>query len=159
MLFRAEHLTGSAVRVSAVKITKLWVATCICSLTLAAQNPPANPKCKGPAPLEQAVASHPTAAAYDALGAYFGQHNRFPCAFAAFESAIRLEPNSWEAHFNLGLALLGNGDAARATREFRSAVRLKPGPQTHAALGLALSQSNQAQAAAEEFKTALKADP
>jgi len=127
------------------------------SLTLAAQD--ARP-CRGPAELERAVTSHPSAAAYDALGAYFGQHVQFSCAFAAFESALHLEPNSWEAHYNLGLALLGSGDAERAAREFRAAAHLRPElPQTHAALGAALSQLNQTDAAIDEFKTALKSDP
>jgi len=28
------------------------------------------------------------------------------CAIAAFEAAVRQDPNSWEARFNLSLALL-----------------------------------------------------
>ena len=159
MVLRAEKVVVSAVRFCALKGIGFCVPLFIYSVMLAAQDGGSAPQCKGPAALEQAVATHPSAAAYDALGAYFGQRNQYPCAFAAFESAIRLEPNSWEAHFNLGLALLGNGSATRATHEFRAALRLKPGPQTHAALGLALSQSGQPDSAMTEFKSALKVDP
>src|ERR1700730_12470652 len=92
----------------------------LCLSTLAAvcfgQDPS---RCKGPDSLEQAVKSSPSAAAYDALGAYFAQHGRFSCAFSAFQSAIHLEHNSWEAHFNLGLAQLTSGDAQRAAAELR----------------------------------------
>src|ERR1700745_1340854 len=92
--------------------------------------------CKGPADLEQAVASRPTAAAYDALGAYFGRHNQVSCALSAFQSALRLEPKSWEAHYDLGLLLLGSGDPQRAAKEFRTAQGLRPqNAQTHAGLG------------------------
>src|SRR3979411_1198955 len=104
-----------------------------CSRTIAPQR---DPNCKGPAELEGTLAKQPSAEAYDALGAYFGQRKEFSCAFSAFQSALRLEPNSWEAHYNLGLAYLESGDAERATREFRAAVLLKPQlPQSHAALG------------------------
>src|SRR5260370_23369899 len=148
-------MAGIATRISTI----LWVAlilSCWCSQTSAGQNPPS---CKGPAELERALAAQPSAAGYDALGADFAQRKQFSCAFSAFQSALRLEPNSWEAHYNLGLAYLESGDAQRATREFRSAVRLKPAfPQSHAALGTSLSQLNQTDSAIQEFKAALQID-
>src|SRR6266849_5981906 len=81
------------------------------SLILAAQD--AAP-CKGPAELEQTIKVHPSAGAYDALGAYFGQRQKISCAISAFESAVQLDPNSWEAHFNLSLALLQSNQPTRA---------------------------------------------
>ena len=78
---------------------------------------------------------------------------------SAFESALRLEPNSWEAHYNLGLALLENGKSERAANELRAAVGLRPHvAQTHTALGTALSQLHQTDNAIGEFKLALKLD-
>jgi hypothetical protein len=53
------------------------------SLNLAAQDVAI---CKGPAELEQTIKAHPSAAAYDALGAYFGQRQKISCAIFAFES-------------------------------------------------------------------------
>ncbi|HMH01852.1 MAG TPA: tetratricopeptide repeat protein, partial [Terriglobales bacterium] len=101
----------------------------------------------------------PSASVYDALGAYFGQRNQFTCALSAFESALRLEPNSWEAHYNFGLALLENGKSERAINELRAAVGLKPQmAQTHAALGTALSQLHQTDNAITEFNLALNLD-
>jgi tetratricopeptide (TPR) repeat protein len=82
------------------------------------------------------------------------------CAIAAFEAAVHQDPNSWEARFNLSLALLQRHDPARAARELRVATRLKPDdPLGHTALGQALSQLRQNEAAIEEFKFALKSDP
>ena len=89
-----------------------------------------------------------------------GGRQKLSCAISAFESARRLEPNSWEAHFNLSLALLQSQQATRAARELRIAIRLQPdNPLGHTALGVALSQLNQNDAAIDEFKMALKADP
>src|SRR5437879_9601799 len=134
--------------------TVLWFFLVIqgsCSRTVAAQR---DRNCKGPAELERALATQPSAAAYDALGAYFGQRKEFSCAFSAFQSALRLEPNSWEAHYNFGLAYLESGDAERATREFRASVRLKPElPQSHAALGTSLSHPKQTDAAMSGSQT------
>ena len=130
--------------------------TAVCGLGLSAQ---AGMTCKGPPELEKAISMRPSASAYDALGAYFAQRNQFTCALSAFESALRLEPDSWEAHYNLGLALLENGKSERAANELRAAVGLKPQmAQTHAALGTALSQLHQTDNAIAEFKLALKLD-
>src|SRR5258707_5422540 len=139
--------------------TILWFVIIVhgsCSRTVAAQR---DQSCKRPAELERALAKQPSAAAYDALGAYFGQRKEFSCAFSAFQSALRLEPNSWEAHYNFGLAYLESGDAERATFEFRAAVQLKPElPQSHAALGTSLSHLNQTDTGNEECKVALRKD-
>src|SRR5712691_3703345 len=127
------------------------------SLNLAAQDVAI---CKGPAELEQTIKAHPSAGAYDALGAYFGQQQKIACAISAFESAVHLDPNSWEARFNLSLALVQSNQPARAARELRIATRLQPeNPLSHIALGVALSQLNQDEAAIDEFKLALNTDP
>jgi len=54
--------------------------------------------CKGPAEIEHAIATQPSAAAYDALGVYFGQRNQMACALPAFETAVKLSPSSSDAH-------------------------------------------------------------
>src|SRR5215475_2279637 len=116
--------------------------------------------CKGPAELEKAIAAQPSAGAYDALGAYFGQRKELSCAIAAFEAAVHLDPNSWEARFNLSLALLEKHEPAKAARELNVAVRLKPeDPLAHIALGEASGELGQNDVAIDEFKLALKSDP
>ena len=127
------------------------------SATLFAQMPAV---CKGPAELEKAIATQPSAGVYDALGAYFGQRQQLSCAITAFGAAVHQDPDSWEARFNLSLALLQTHDAARAARQLKVAVRIKPDdPLGHIAFGEALSELGQNDAAVGEFKLALKSDP
>ncbi|HYK37819.1 tetratricopeptide repeat protein [Alloacidobacterium sp.] len=126
-------------------------------LYMAAQQPPA---CKGPADLEQAIAAHPSAAAYDALGAYFAGHHQLSCAVYAFQSAIHLDPKSWEGHYDLGIAYLSNHDSKRAARELQAASALKPNtPKILLPLGVTLSDLGQQDAAIDAFRAALKQDP
>src|SRR2546421_12434849 len=124
-----------------------WVVQAFNAI-LFAQMPAA---CKGPTELERVLATHPSAGAYDALGAYFGQRQQLSCAIAAFEAAVRQDPNSWEARFNLALALLQKHEAARAARELRVAVRINPDdPLGHIALGEALGELGKNDAAIGE---------
>ena len=119
-----------------------------------------SPKCEASSSLQQKIVAHPSAEAYDELGAYFGQNSKFSCAISAFRSSLLLMPNSSQTHYYLALALLDSGDAEPAARELRTALKLKPDlPQARLSLGVALSQLNQLDAAIEEFYAALKADP
>ncbi len=111
-----------------------------------AQTPP---DCHGPAEIERAVVRQPSADAYNALGAWFAGRNQLACAIPAFRSAIRLQPNAWDGHFNLALALMEQRDFEHAITELRLAAELNPGSApVHAALGAAL-QDNRQLAAAE----------
>src|SRR2546426_1863005 len=157
-----EAQTGIPMAFSKYPRTLARIALCswlvhVVTTGLFAQMPAA---CKGPTELERVLATHPSAGAYDALGAFFGERQQLSCAIAAFEAAVHHDPNFWEARFNLSLALLQRHDAARAARELRVAVRIKPDdPLGHIALGEALSELGQNEAAIEEFKLALKSDP
>lgn len=116
--------------------------------------------CKEPPELEGRLAEHPSAEAYDALGAYFGSKGQFFCAILAFESALLLNPNAWQGHYNLAIALISSGNAERAYQEMQAASQLNPGaPQIHLGLGVALSTLQQPDAAINEFQTVLKTEP
>lgn len=126
------------------------------------------PGCNGPEDIERALAVRPSVPTWNALGTWFGSQNQLPCAIGAFESALRIAPNSWESHFDLGLALLNQGtaqgeeqgNAERAALELRKASRLRPGTaQIHAALGVALNRLHQTDAAITEFRIVLRSDP
>src|SRR5437588_58464 len=105
------------------------------------------PTCQRPPDLEQALKSQPSARAFNALGAYFAQRQQFVCAIAAFESALKLDPVSSEAHYNLALALLEKGDVSRAAKELEGVVRQQPNtPDAHNALGSARLRLGQPQA-------------
>jgi tetratricopeptide (TPR) repeat protein len=163
---RPREVQWSASGKQTMKLVRTWrwarIACCAWvlqafSAILFAQMPAA---CKGPAELEKVIATQPSAGVYDALGAYFGQRQQLSCAIAAFEAAVHQDPNSWEARFNLSLALLQKHDPAKAAWELRVATRVKPDdPLGHIALGEALGELGQNEAAIEEFKFALKSDP
>lgn len=116
--------------------------------------------CKGPAELERDIATHPSAAAYDALGAFFGQRKQFECALNAFHSAVRMGPKSWEARYDLALALLQSGQPGAALRELKTASALKPGDaQIEMAMGVAANQAGQPDMAENSFRQVLKMHP
>src|SRR5437764_13797989 len=98
-------------------------------------------QCIGPSDLERAIQTNPSANAYNALGAWFAQRHQFACAIPAFDKAFQLSPNSWETHFNIGLALMESNDHQRAVSEFRLAVKLRPNSvRARSALGAALQE-------------------
>src|SRR5579884_2345299 len=115
--------------------------------------------CNGPADIEHAIANSPSANAYGALGAWFAQRHQLACAIPAFEKALQLDPNSWETHFNLGLALMETKQYSRAASEFQSVLKRKPDflPARNA-LGGALQAGNRLEAAEAAFRAVLQAD-
>src|SRR5277367_677787 len=56
--------------------------------------------------LLETLRSHPTAGAYNTLGALYAAGGQVNCAIPAFQASLRLEAKNWEAHYNLALAFL-----------------------------------------------------
>ena len=110
--------------------------------------------------LLETVKDHPTAGAYNTLGALFAAAGRVNCAIPAFQISLRLDARNWEAHYNLALALVSSGDRARAASELRAAIREKPDSATsHFAFGTLLYNQKNLTPAAAEFDAVLKIDP
>ena len=66
----------------------------------------------------------------------------------------------WEINFNLGLAYMGDGDLARAIKQFERALELNPRDyQTNVRLGLAHETAKNFQKAREYFNRAIFIDP
>ena len=125
--------------------------------SLAAGQVPA--ACKGPAELDRAIQAKPSVAAYDALGAWFGERHQIGCAVGAFESAVRMDPRSWEAQYNLALALLQQHKSSQAAEHLILAVRAKPELlPAHNALGTVLLDAGNLSDAEREFREVLKLD-
>jgi len=134
-----------------------WLAALLASVVaLCGQNR----QCDGPADLVRTIKAAPSPGAFNALGAQFAQQREFSCAIRAFESALRLDSNSFETRYNLGLALLENGEYRRAATELRIVVRQKADLlAAHNALAAALRETGQLEGAEAEFTAALKIDP
>ena len=115
------------------------------------------PSCKPPASASNAPAGTPPARVYDAVGVWFAQKGDFKCSVAAFDQALRIEPHSAEAHFDLGLVRERQQQNDAAIREFQLALQDDPALlQARCALGSVLPDP----AAAEtEFRKALAANP
>lgn len=119
-----------------------------------AQRP--NP-CTPPASAAHAPAGTPPARVYDAVGAWFAEKGDLNCAVAAFKQALRLEPKSSEAHFDLGLVRQSQEKPAEAINEFRLALEYDPKLlQARCALGSALTDPAEAKS---EFSKALAVNP
>ncbi|MFZ1971254.1 MAG: tetratricopeptide repeat protein [Candidatus Acidiferrales bacterium] len=109
--------------------------------------------------LLEAIKDHPTAGAYNTLGALYASGGRVHCAISAFQLSLRLDSKNWEAHYNLALALLTAGDPTRAVTELRAAINKKPdSPSAHFALGTLLYNEKKFAEAATQFDAVLKFD-
>jgi tetratricopeptide (TPR) repeat protein len=117
--------------------------------------------CRLPANLPASAANPPAgtppASVYDAVGVWFAQRGDFKCSVAAFDQAVRLDPRSAEAHFDLGLVRQRQQQNDAAIREFQLALQYDPALlQARCALGSVLRDPAAAEA---EFRKALAANP
>ncbi|MGA9888173.1 MAG: tetratricopeptide repeat protein [Candidatus Acidiferrales bacterium] len=112
------------------------------------------------ASLLETVKDHPTAGAYNTLGALYAAAGEVRCAIPAFQLSLQMDNKNWEAHYNLALALLTVRDPARATAELRAAIAEKPdSASAHFALGTLLYNEKKLAPAATEFDAVIKIDP
>ena len=110
--------------------------------------------------LLEIVQNHATAGAYNTLGVLYAQSNHLSCAISAFEAALKLDDQDWEAHYNLALAFLRKGDRGHAVRELQAAIQQKPDSvSSHFALGTALEDAKKLGEAEEQFRAVVKIDP
>ncbi|MEX0300239.1 MAG: tetratricopeptide repeat protein, partial [Kordiimonas sp.] len=77
----------------------------------------------------------------------------------AYESALKLQPNYAEAHFNLGLVKHQQGDLKGAEAKLLEAIKLQPqNPTFHNAIGIIHQDLNNLDGAETAFKHALMLD-
>jgi tetratricopeptide (TPR) repeat protein len=101
-----------------------------------------------------------TAGAWNALGALYAQRGALTCAIPSFQMALRLQPDSPEARYNLALAWIKSGEPARATRELKTLLRQNPRfAGAHYALGILLQGNGKPAAAQSEFEAVIRSDP
>lgn len=111
------------------------------------------------ATLLQSTAALPTPEAYMSLGTFYGRQGRFSCAVAAFQAALRRNPQN-QTRYELALALLENHEPQRAATELRAILHAEPDSfRAHNALGRAFEDLGQPDLASDEFKAALTINP
>jgi len=91
--------------------------------------------------LRAEIAQRPTAELYTEMGYRFAKARNLTCAISAFRSAVAKNANSFEARYNLGIALSETGRNAEAVEHLQAAVSLKPG-ERNARNALAEAQRN-----------------
>lgn len=108
----------------------------------------------------QALGSEPSAETYRKVGTLFGQAGNFPCAVAAFESALSLDQGDIATRYELGVALLENHQPGPAADQLQAVVRARPDWfLAHNALGLAFQDLDRPTQSEAEFKAALGINP
>jgi tetratricopeptide (TPR) repeat protein len=126
-------------------------------LTAARAHAQLPPTCKPPESAANPPRGTSPASVFDAVGVWFAQKGDFKCSVAAFDQALRLDPHSAEAHFDLGLVRQNQKQNDAAIREFQLALQYDPAlVQARCALGSVLPDPAAAEA---EFRKALEANP
>lgn len=105
------------------------------------------------------LAIKPQPAIYNDLGVVLEREGLSEEAVVAFRKAVKLDPASASAHFNLGSSLVRSGKFAEAERHLRRAVDKDPNAQTYTGLGIVLWQMGRADEAIANLKSAIEANP
>jgi Flp pilus assembly protein TadD len=94
-----------------------------------------------------------------ATGKVLAKLNRRAEAIAQFHEAIRLQPDYWEPHFELGGQMVLDNNIGDAKTEFANVVRLRPDfPLGHFNLAVALMKQDQLDEAEREFEATIRLD-
>jgi tetratricopeptide (TPR) repeat protein len=118
------------------------------------------PACEGPPDLVVAVKAQPAAPTHIALGVWFAQHKDYSCAIPSFETALRFNPNSWEAHYDLALALIATGRVQKAEEHLHAALPSAPDTaQVPFHLGQILTAQRRYSAAVSYLQEAVRMAP
>jgi tetratricopeptide (TPR) repeat protein len=105
------------------------------------------------------LAIKPQPAIYNDLGFVLERQGLSEEATEAYREAVRLDPKSATAHYNLGSSLARAGRFAEAERHLRSALKISPNTQTYTGLGIVLWQQGRADEAIASLQAAIEADP
>ena len=98
-------------------------------------------------------------AIYNDLGFVLEREGLPDEAAEMYRKAIRLDPQSAPAHYNLGSSLARGGRYAEAESHFRKALKVSPNTQTYTGLGILLAQLGRTDEAIANLQAAIKADP
>lgn len=96
---------------------------------------------------------------YD-LAVLFGQKSLYPAMLRRLQKMAQIEPTSWEAKFDVAIALLYNGRYADAATILEDVAASRPeDANVWSLLGAAHEQSGDTTRALEDYRRAMNADP
>ncbi len=127
---------------------------------LPASNLTGQSQCVAPPGLRSKIAANPSAENYAALGGWFADQKRFPCAAVEYADAFRRKPQFATYAYLWGLSLQSSGDDKGALPALKKAVELDNSDiRPHLALGAAYDKLNQPAESEAEYRAALAIDP
>ena len=97
---------------------------------------------------------------YNSEGVGHFNKGDYDAALASFKEAIRLNPDLFLAHYNLGVTYGQKGQWDASIDSFKEAIRLKPDDaRGHFNLGLLYGQKGQWDASIDSFKEVIRLQP
>jgi len=96
---------------------------------------------------------------YNDLGFVLEREGLTDEAAEMYRKALKLDPESASAHYNLGSSLARSGKYAEAESHLRIAVKKSPNTQAYTGLGIVLWQLGRADEAITNLQAAIEADP
>jgi len=107
----------------------------------------------------ESLAINPQPAIYNDLGFVLERQGLPDEAAEAYRNALKLDPRSATAHYNLGSSLARSGKFAEAESHLRKSLTISPNTQTYTGLGIVLSQLGRTDEAVANLRAAVEADP
>ena len=109
--------------------------------------------------IRESLAIKPQPAIYNDLGFVLERQGLPDEAAEAYRKALKLDPESASAHYNLGASLARSGKFAEAESHLRAALKTSPNTQAYTGLGVVLLQLGRTDEAIASLQAAIKADP
>jgi tetratricopeptide (TPR) repeat protein len=121
---------------------------------------PAAPTCTKPPAIAGRLRAHPDAQTWIDLGNWFGDHQQFECAQQAFRSGLRLDPNSAQLNYLLGLGLFESQKFKDAIPPLQRSITIDSTVlRPHLLLASLFTRLGQPADAEPEWRAALEIDP
>lgn len=116
--------------------------------------------CSPPPELRAQLATHPRVQSYYQLGNWYGEHHQYGCAVEAYRAGLRIQPDSAELSYLLGLSLYLSHDLPRSIAPLRHSIQIAPNVlKPHLLLADALAHTDQLPEAILQWRAALQIDP
>ena len=107
----------------------------------------------------ESLAIEPQPTIYNDLGYVLERQGMADDAMDAYQEALKLDPESPQAHYNLATHLARKQEYSIAEEHLRAALKTQPDVKVYTGLGAVLWQQGKADEAISNLQTAIKEDP